>query len=104
MADDKSQQTEQPTQRRLDQAADKGDVVKSQEVTTFVVLLGGTLSIAIFGKSTAESFAGMFRVFLEQPDRMPMDSKGLMLLMGTIVLHVGLLLAPLFATLVGIVM
>ena len=49
MADDKSQQTEQPTQRRLDQAADKGDIVKSQEVTTFIVLLGGTLSIAIFG-------------------------------------------------------
>ena len=61
MADDKSQQTEQPTQRRLDQAADKGDVVKSQEVTTFIVLLGGTLSIAIFGKSTAESFTRMFQ-------------------------------------------
>jgi flagellar biosynthetic protein FlhB len=101
MAEDKSQQTEQPTQRRLDQAADKGDVVKSQEVTTFVVLLGGTLSIAIFGKSTAESFTQMFRVFLEQPDQMAVDPKGLMLLMGATVLHVGLLLAPIFAVLVG---
>jgi flagellar biosynthetic protein FlhB len=101
MAEDKSQQTEQPTQRRLDQADDKGDVVKSQEVTTFVVLLGGTLSIAIFGKSTAESFTRMFRVFLEQPDRMPVDSNGVMMLFGATVLHVGLLLTPVFAVLVG---
>jgi flagellar biosynthetic protein FlhB len=101
MADDKSQQTEQPTQRRLDQAAGKGDVVKSQEVTTFVVLLGGTLSIAIFGKSTAESFANMFRVFLEQPDQMPVDSHGIMLLFGVTVMHVAILLAPVFALLVS---
>jgi flagellar biosynthetic protein FlhB len=101
MADDKSQQTEQPTQRRLDQAAEKGDVVKSQEVTTFVVLLGGTLSIAIFGKSTAESFTRMFRVFLEQPDRMQVDSRGIVMLFGATILHMGLLLAPVFAVLVG---
>src|SRR5580704_5366682 len=101
MADDKSQQTEQPSQRRLDQAAEKGDVVKSQEVTTFVVLLGGTLSIAIFGKSTAESFTRMFRAFLEQPDRMPVDSQGIMVLFGATLLHAGLLLAPVFAILVG---
>ncbi|MGD0864979.1 MAG: flagellar biosynthesis protein FlhB [Rhizomicrobium sp.] len=101
MAEDKSQQTEQPTQRRLSQAAEKGDIVKSQEVTTFVVLLGGTLSIAIFGKSAAESFTTMFRVFLEQPDRMQVDSSGIMMLFGGTILHVGLLFAPIFAVLVG---
>ena len=101
MAEDKSQQTEQPTQRRLSQAAEKGDIVKSQEVTTFVVLLGGTLSIAIFGKSAAESFTTMFRVFLEQPDRMQVDSSGIMMLFGGTILHVALLFAPIFAVLVG---
>jgi flagellar biosynthetic protein FlhB len=43
----------------------------------------------------------MFRVFLEQPDRMAVDPKGIMMLMGTTVLHVGLLFAPIFAILVG---
>src|SRR5580658_4664656 len=102
MAEDKSQQTEQPTQRRLDKAAEHGDVVKSQEVTTFVVLLGGTLAIAIFGKSTAESFAQMFRVFLEQPDQMQVDPGGIMALMGTTLMHIGLMLAPVFALLIAV--
>ena len=34
-----SQQTEEPTQKRLDQAREHGDVVKSPEVSTFVLLL-----------------------------------------------------------------
>ncbi len=59
MADDqdKSQQTEEPTQKRLEQAREQGDVVKSTEVTAFVLLGGGTLAIAMFGKSTAVGLA-----------------------------------------------
>ena len=55
MADDqdKSQQTEEPTAKRLEQAREHGDVVKSTEVTTFILLGGGTLAIAMFGKYTA---------------------------------------------------
>jgi flagellar biosynthetic protein FlhB len=93
---DQSQQTEQPTQRRLDQAAEHGDVVKSTEVSTFVVLLGGTLAIAIFGKSTAESLAGTLQAFLEHPEQMPVDSSGIMSLMAATGIHLGLLLAPVF--------
>ena len=52
MADDqdKSQQTEEPTAKRLEQARESGDVVKSTEVTAFVLLGGATLAIAMFGK------------------------------------------------------
>ena len=58
MADeDKSQQTEEPTAKRLQQAQEQGDVVKSQEVTAFVLLAGGTLALAMFGKYTAMSLA-----------------------------------------------
>ena len=51
MADDRdqAQQTEEPTQKRLDEAHEHGDVVKSSEVQTLVLLLGGTLAIAMFG-------------------------------------------------------
>ena len=59
MADDhdKSQQTEEPTAKRLEQAREHGDVVKSTEVTAFILLGGGTLAIAMFGKSTAMGLA-----------------------------------------------
>ena len=35
--------TEDPTQKRLDDALERGDVVKSQEVNTWFIIAGGTL-------------------------------------------------------------
>ena len=57
MAEDRdaSQQTEEPTQKKLDDAREHGDVVKSTEVASFAVLAGGTLAIAMFGRSAAAS-------------------------------------------------
>ncbi|HEY5237861.1 MAG TPA: flagellar biosynthesis protein FlhB [Rhizomicrobium sp.] len=103
MADDqdKSQQTEEPTQRRLDQAHDRGDVVKSTEVSTFVVLTGGALAISIFGQSTAQGFASHFRVFLEQPDQFTMDQAGVMALLRNTVGALALLMGPVFGLLVA---
>jgi flagellar biosynthesis protein FlhB len=42
MADtpEKDDRTEEPTQRRLDQAIERGDVAKSQEISTFLVRSG----------------------------------------------------------------
>lgn len=49
MADqpDKTEQTEDPTQKKLDDAHQKGDVAKSQEVTTWFMLCGTTAIIAL---------------------------------------------------------
>ena len=103
MADDRdaSQQTEEPTQRRLDQAQDHGDVVKSQEVSTFIVLAGGTLAIAIFGQSAAEGFVRAFRIFLEQPDQIAVDSGAIMGLMRGTLMHAAILIGPVFAFLIA---
>ena len=103
MADneDKASQTEEPTQRRLDEAEKHGDIVKSTEVTTFVVLLGGTLSIAIFGHSTAQTFTRTFQMFLEQPDQITVDAASVLVLFRHIVLAVAVMLGPIFAVLAG---
>src|SRR6185312_1502647 len=94
MADekDKSQQTEEPTAKRLAEAHEHGDVVKSQEVSTFIVLAGGTLAIALFGRSAALGLASMLRMFLEQPDRI--EVSGAML--KSLVLNTAAILAPFF--------
>ena len=39
--------TEDPTQRKLDEATEKGDVPKSQEIGTFFVLCGFTLALMV---------------------------------------------------------
>lgn len=96
MADDRdsSQQTEEPTQKRLDEAQAHGDIVKSQEVVTFVVLAGGTLAIAIFGHSATMGFVRDFRVFLEQPDQIAVDPGSIMQLMRGTLEHVAMLFGP----------
>jgi flagellar biosynthetic protein FlhB len=103
MADDRddSQRTEEPTQRRLDQAHDHGDVVKSTEVTAFVLLVGATLAIAMFAPQAAIGFTNAFRVFLEQPDQIPVDGRGVTVILQGSLWHLGEILAPIFAILIG---
>ena len=53
MADeaDTSDKTEDPTQKRLDDALERGDVAKSQEINTWFIIAGGTLVMSTFGGS-----------------------------------------------------
>src|SRR4051795_8678272 len=51
MAEDSDDKTEEPTQKRLDDAHDRGDVVKSQEINTWFVIAGGTLVLSTFSGS-----------------------------------------------------
>ena len=98
---DDSQRTEEPTQRRLDEARQHGDVVKSAEISTVVVLAGGVISLAMFGHATAEGFASAFRVFLEQPDQLDMSAGGVLALFRGAIFHLLLLLAAPLALIMG---
>src|SRR5687768_4620773 len=52
MADeDLSEKTEDPTQKRLDDALERGDVAKSQEVNTWFIIAGATLALSAFSSS-----------------------------------------------------
>jgi len=94
---DKSQQTEEPTAKRLEQARENGDVVKSPEVTTFILLGGGTLAVAMFGKYTAMGLAKTLTLFIQQPDAMSVDGAGLAAMMWLLLPPVALALGPFFA-------
>ncbi len=49
MAEDTDQEdkTEDPTDRRIEQAIERGEVPKSMEAATFLVLAAGTLALMI---------------------------------------------------------
>jgi flagellar biosynthetic protein FlhB len=49
--DSENEKTEDPTQKRLDDAHAKGDVAKSQEVNTWFVIAGATLVLSTFSGS-----------------------------------------------------
>ena len=98
---DKSQQTEEPTQKRLEQAREQGDVVKSTELTAFILLGGGTLAIAMFGKYTAVGLARTLSMFLEQPETMSVDGAGLSAMMHALVPQIAMALMPIFAMVIA---
>ena len=102
MADDqdKSQQTEEPTAKRLEQARESGDIVKSSEVTAFVLLAGGTLAIAMFGQSTALGIAKLLTLFIEQPEQMAVDGAGLASMARGLLFHLAMVLAPFMGVMV----
>src|ERR1700677_5180511 len=56
MADDSddSDKTQVPTQKRLDEAHDRGDVAKSQEVNTWFMIAGATLVLSSFSGSISD--------------------------------------------------
>src|SRR3974390_191579 len=99
MADerDPSQQTEEPTQKRLDEARAHGDVVKSAEVSSFVLLLGGAIAIAMFGASAGKGTLPALRFFLERPDEISLDPSDVMALARHSLTVIAGLPAPLFA-------
>src|SRR5580698_7822223 len=98
---DESQQTEEPTQKKLDDAREHGDVVKSTEVTSFAVLAGGTLAIAMFGRSAAAGFTTTFRGFLENSDQIGTDPASIMLLFRSLGFTLGGLIAPFLAVIIA---
>src|SRR5918911_5186025 len=79
MADtpEKDDRTEEPTQRRLEQAIERGDVARSQEVNTFFVLGGLALAVMVLSGPTARSLALDLRGFLMNAHLVPSDGAGL---------------------------
>jgi flagellar biosynthetic protein FlhB len=103
MADeqDKSQQTEEPSAKRLEQAREAGDVIKSTEVTSFVLLAGGTLAIAMFGKQTALGLGKLLSMFLEQPDQMGVDGASLASIGRGLMSRLAIVLWPFFGVMLA---
>ena len=69
---DKSQKTEDPTAHKLEDAAKKGQLPKSQEVNHVFVLSSITFVIIFFAPNFTRDLANIVKVFLESPHLIPM--------------------------------
>jgi len=85
MADEHdSDRTEDPTQKRLDEALERGDVVKSQEVSTWFVIGGGSLMLAAFSGSMSGGLTTTFRGLIANSHQISVDGRGLISIAGRI--------------------
>ncbi|NBB83620.1 MAG: flagellar biosynthesis protein FlhB, partial [Alphaproteobacteria bacterium] len=106
---DDSQKTEDPTQKKLDDARKKGQVATSQEVKHWFILFAGLLLIGLFAPFALGSLTGGMRGLLTSLHQVPTDQGSLIVLMRrametvTLTLALPLLALVLFAALAGFV-
>lgn len=78
---DPSQKTEEPTPRKLEQAREKGDVAKSQDVGSVAILLAATFGLLALAGGASADLARSMHSFIERPHAIPVDGGGLSQLM-----------------------
>jgi flagellar biosynthesis protein FlhB len=78
--DNDTERTEDPTQKRLDDAHAKGDVAKSQEVNTWFMIAGATLVLATFSGSMGSGILNPMRNLIANSWMIRTDGPGLLAL------------------------
>lgn len=105
MADDDqddSQKTEEPTQKRLEEAVRKGQVAFSREVSNFFMLLALTINLVWLAPYVMTGATEALARFIISPDDIPTDMGDLQLLMGKTLGDVALVMAlPILATIIA---
>jgi flagellar biosynthesis protein FlhB len=97
MADgpDQDSKTEEPTQKRVDDARQKGQVAMSRDVNHWFMFLAGALGAMLLGPWLARSMTGAMTSFFERPHAMPVGTVGeLTRLMEVIAQTFGVMLIP----------
>src|SRR6478752_4843614 len=84
MADDTDDKTEDPTQKRLDDAHAKGDVAKSQEVNTWFIIAGATLILSTFSGSIGGGILTPLRNLIANAGQLHADGAALLALGNTL--------------------
>jgi flagellar biosynthesis protein FlhB len=76
MAEDDTERSEDPTQKRLDEALERGDVVKSQEVNTWFIISAGALILRSFSGSMGDDLSTTMRGLLANSYAIRVDGPG----------------------------
>ena len=74
---DDSERTEEPSQKRLEEALKRGDVVKSQEVNTWFVMAGATLVLMAFSAGMSRDLTAIMRGLIANSWQISVDGPAL---------------------------
>ncbi len=97
MADkpEEHEKTEEPSEKKLEDAHKKGDVAKSQEVNSWFIMVGATIVLMIFAKDMASTLARSLKVILSQAHDIPITGEALVANFQTLgIVILGALTAP----------
>jgi len=102
MSEDKGSKTEEPTQKKLDDARRKGDVIKSMDVPSWAALAGAFSVMAIAGGWMVSDLGKALLPFIARPDAFEVSGESLRgVMMSAVASAAPLFLAVLLTTAVA---
>jgi flagellar biosynthetic protein FlhB len=102
MADEFDEKTEAPTQRRRDEARERGQVAKSPDLTAAIALLGAMVALNFFGPGLLRDMVNMTRMMLTLPSGSTLDPAAIKELLFTGLTFFAKLVIPLGLVLMAI--
>jgi flagellar biosynthetic protein FlhB len=97
------ERTEEPSQRRLDQARERGQVPRSRELTNFATMIGGSAALVAVGGALAGCLLNIMRNSLGFDPRALSDPRSMMTAFGDAVSSAMVAVLPIFGVLIGAV-
>ena len=103
-AEQGGERTEEPSQKRLQDARERGQVPRSRELTNFATMIGGSAMLVATGGSLATHLSQMMRHGLVIDPQTLRDTDSMMSALGEACISGLTLLLPVFGVLIGLVL
>lgn len=98
MADDKDDKTEEPTAKKLEDARKRGEIIYSQEATTWIMLAAGAMALSMLGPQMMRAVGNLSVGFLSNASAVTLDGDTLRDLYLDLGVKVGAALGLFFLT------
>jgi flagellar biosynthetic protein FlhB len=98
------ERTEEPSQRRLQEARERGQIPRSRELTNFASMIGGSAALVAVGGSLAARMSQMMRNGLSIDAKSLITGDSMLASLGNACTNALLALLPVFGALMGLVL
>ncbi len=95
--DDSGERTEEPTAKRLQESREKGQIPRSRELNTLMVLIASVLGLHLLGAGIIEELSSIFRATLQISREEVFDSRAPLVMLKQVLTDALLMLVPFFA-------
>lgn len=89
---DKSQKTEEPTQKKLDDSRKKGEIANSREVSHWFMILAATIIVALMAPSLSTDVKLVLQKFLAMPHAIPVERGNVATIIGDAAAEIGFIM------------
>ncbi len=97
--EDDSQKTEDPTDKRKEKSRSDGQVASSQEIKSWMSLLGGAFGLLVLAPGIAHNVRMIGIKFIEMPHLIEIDRENFRFLLFEVMLDMGIALSPILGIL-----